>query len=105
TNYKIIKAINAKGLNGQAKDVQALVDEYLADDRVLLKNKGCITFNTSINVFVHLKQTPVALGPLDNSDTGVLESRLMGIRERFKDAVGKFNEQKQARLAATKAAK
>ena len=32
------------------KDAEALVQEYLADDRVLLKNKGYITFNTSISV-------------------------------------------------------
>ena len=82
------------------KDAEALVQEYLADDRVLLKNKGGITFNTSINIFVRFRQTPIALDPFNNSDTGALETRLMGIRERFKDALIKFDERKQAQLTS-----
>lgn len=88
-----------------AKDVQALVDEYLADDRVLLKNKDRITFNTSVNVFVRHRQTPIAPGPLDNADTGGLESRLMGVRKRFEEAVSKFDERKQVQLASKQASK
>ena len=72
------------------------MDQYLSDERFILKNKTCITFEESINVFVTLKQTPLATEQYDNPD---LEARLNGIKKRFKDACDEFNERKQAQVA------
>ncbi|KAG0294208.1 hypothetical protein BGZ98_001851, partial [Dissophora globulifera] len=105
TNYKIIKEIDSKGSDKQVKDVPALVKEYLADERVVIKNKGGNTFDTSIDVFVHLKQTLITHGQHDNPDVTRLETRLEDIKERFKDACGKFAERKQTQLTSRQAAK
>ncbi|KAF8940036.1 hypothetical protein BGZ58_007966 [Dissophora ornata] len=102
TNYKIIEGLNAKG-SDKAKDVPTLVKEYLADERVVFKNKGSVTFDTSIKVFVHLQQTPIATGHHEQPDDGSLEMRLRGIKKRFNDACGKFEERKQAQLASRQA--
>ncbi|KAG0017425.1 hypothetical protein BGZ80_008295 [Entomortierella chlamydospora] len=80
TNYKTVKDINAKG-----------------------SDEGSVTFDTSINVFVHLKQTPIAPGHHDEPDAASLEMRLKDIKERFKDACGKFAEQNRAQLASRQA--
>ncbi|KAI7826597.1 hypothetical protein BC939DRAFT_114082 [Gamsiella multidivaricata] len=80
-NYKIVKDMKAKGSDDQVKDVPALVKEYLADERVVIKNKRGITFDTSINVFVHLHQTPIAHGQHDKPDTTALKARLGASRK------------------------
>ncbi|KAF9083253.1 hypothetical protein BGX27_004217, partial [Mortierella sp. AM989] len=100
TNHKIIKALGAKGSDNEDKDVQTLVNEYLAHDHVVFKNKDSRTFNTSISVFVDFQQTPISADTLGHSDADGLGSRLMGIRERFKVAVGIFNELKEAQLTS-----
>ncbi|KAI7819359.1 hypothetical protein BC939DRAFT_267411 [Gamsiella multidivaricata] len=50
TNFSIIKQ-----LKGEAEMVQ----EYLSNSRVILKNDKKLTFATSLQVFVHHKQTPL----------------------------------------------
>ncbi|KAF8923273.1 hypothetical protein BGZ58_003143, partial [Dissophora ornata] len=95
TNYKILKDIDTSGSDE--------VKEYLADERVVLKNKSKVTFNTSISVFVDLKQTPIT--PSHHDDAASLKTRLGDIKRRFKEACGKLTEQKRAQLASKLAAK
>ena len=46
-----------------------MVQRYLQDPRVVLKNKERLTFEDSIKVFVNGKQSPVQAVPLAHSTT------------------------------------
>lgn len=87
------------------KDVAVIVEEYLADARVLRKNTDRVAFNTSIQVFVHLQQTPLDPALHINSDIVTLETTLLDIQERFKTACSTYKEWKRAYLASKQAAK
>lgn len=44
-------------------DPESIVQEYLRDPQVSMKNKKDVTFNNSIRVFVHMFQSPTSQVP------------------------------------------
>ncbi|KAI1285054.1 hypothetical protein EDD11_001059, partial [Mortierella claussenii] len=56
TNFGIVKELNGN-------DAASIVQQYLADARVFLKNKTQVTFADSVNVFVRGVQIPAQSTP------------------------------------------
>ena len=72
-----------------------MVAAYLADTRVILKNKDKINFDNAIKVFVRCEQTVGQPLPSSNAQT------LVAIKADFTDACGRYvqREQEQAAFA------
>jgi hypothetical protein len=83
-------------------DVSSMVEAYLDNKSVVLKNKDKLDFTTSIRVFVDRRQTPVPSIPKANTDDpGTLT--VEKVKARFAEALllykQKKNEKEMARLA------
>lgn len=87
------------------KDVPALVDEYLANDDVVLKSEHGKTFDTSIMVFFYHEQTPIPFDAHAESNTAAQDERLEAIKKTYQDDKKIFTEQRQALLAERQAGK
>lgn len=79
--------------------------EYLADERVVLKNKDAITFKASLKVFVQLSQTRIIFEPSINPVTVELDARLEKIKKDYENASGMLSCRTQERLALKLATK
>ncbi|KAF9135027.1 hypothetical protein BG015_003334 [Linnemannia schmuckeri] len=89
TNFKIIKGIPLD------MDIPAMVDAYLSDEHVILKNRDKLTFEASIRVFAHRRETPLrpdttAITLARNSDAPLSDIlpalTLEDVKTRFEEA-------------------
>ncbi|KAG0303305.1 hypothetical protein BGZ98_006802 [Dissophora globulifera] len=85
-------------LDGQ-QDVPTLILQYLALDKVILKNKTGQTFSTSINVFVNRRQTPITTDPPANAVA------YDNLRSEFNRVCNVFEQRKRERQAARRDSK
>ncbi|KAF9997128.1 hypothetical protein BGZ80_006214, partial [Entomortierella chlamydospora] len=96
TNFSIIKDLKTTSV-----DASSMVAAYLADTRVILKNKDQTTFANSIKVFINGEQTPVPLVPgvLSSGPNLVTYDKTMAIFKQACDLYAlKREEQREAGL-------
>ncbi|KAG0348287.1 hypothetical protein BGZ54_004674, partial [Gamsiella multidivaricata] len=59
TQLIVLGVVSSNDYNANVPSLGCMVQEYLSNSRVILKNDKKLTFATSLQVFVHHKQTPL----------------------------------------------
>ncbi|KAK5829219.1 hypothetical protein F5H01DRAFT_374600 [Linnemannia elongata] len=93
TNFSIIKSLSGT-------DVPGMVAGYLADSRVVIKNKDKLDFDASIRVFTFGQQTPI---PRQESNPSGLTADK--IKAKFHDVQQRYEQRKGDDVDVRKAAK